>query len=62
MYSFSNGCEIISMGQYCHRRLFDDCQDIVKALQQDAEPVAIPLGTVNSINWGRILAQIVYYS
>ncbi len=42
--------------------MFDDCQDIVKALQQDAEfKAAYDLGTVNSINWGRILAQIVYY-
>ena len=42
--------------------MFDDCQDIVKALQQDAEFKAkYNLGTVNSINWGRILAQIVYY-
>ena len=42
--------------------MFDDCQDIVKALQQDAELKAkYSLGTVNSINWGRILAQIVYY-
>lgn len=42
--------------------MFDDCQDIVKALQQDADFKAkYDLGTVNSINWGRILAQIVYY-
>lgn len=42
--------------------MFDDCQDIVKALQQDAVFKAkYSLGTVNSINWGRILAQIVYY-
>lgn len=42
--------------------MFDDCQDIVKALQQDAAFKAkYSLGTVNSINWGRILAQIVYY-
>lgn len=42
--------------------MFDDCQDIVKALQEDAEFKAkYSLGTVNSINWGRILAQIVYY-
>lgn len=42
--------------------MFDDCQDIVKALQQDANFKAkYDLGTVNSINWGRILAQIVYY-
>lgn len=42
--------------------MFDDCQDIVKALQQDAEfKEKYYLSTVNSINWGRILAQIVYY-
>ncbi|WP_066801758.1 threonine synthase [Moraxella oblonga] len=42
--------------------MFDDCQDIVKALQQDkAFKEKYSLGTVNSINWGRILAQIVYY-
>lgn len=41
---------------------FDDCQDIVKALFAD-----IPfrdrhhLSAVNSINWARILAQVVYY-
>lgn len=42
--------------------MFDDCQDIVKALQEDADfKRQYDLGTVNSINWGRILAQIVYY-
>ena len=42
--------------------MFDDCQDIVKALQQDADfKEKYSLGTVNSINWGRILAQVVYY-
>lgn len=42
--------------------MFDDCQDIVKALQEDREfKQKYSLGTVNSINWGRILAQIVYY-
>ncbi len=41
---------------------FDDCQNIVKALFSD-----IPfkqkhsLGAVNSINWARVLAQVVYY-
>jgi len=41
---------------------FDDCQDIVKALFADKEfNAAYRLGAVNSINWARILAQIVYY-
>ncbi|SCV73977.1 BQ2448_6407 [Microbotryum intermedium] len=41
---------------------FDDCQDIVKALFSDAEFNAeYHLGAINSINWARILAQIVYY-
>jgi threonine synthase len=41
---------------------FDDCQDIVKALFADASFNAkYHLGAVNSINWARILAQIVYY-
>ena len=42
--------------------MFDDCQDIVKAVQNDAEFKAqYQIGTVNSINWGRVLAQVVYY-
>ena len=41
---------------------FDDCQDIVKQLFNDAEfRTKYKLGAVNSINWARILAQIVYY-
>ncbi|KAK3343489.1 tryptophan synthase beta subunit-like PLP-dependent enzyme [Lasiosphaeria hispida] len=41
---------------------FDDCQDIVKALFNDPETnEALHLGAVNSINFSRILAQIVYY-
>ncbi|KDE04637.1 threonine synthase [Microbotryum lychnidis-dioicae p1A1 Lamole] len=41
---------------------FDDCQDIVKALFSDADFNAeYRLGAINSINWARILAQIVYY-
>ncbi|KAL9934620.1 hypothetical protein V8E36_006395 [Tilletia maclaganii] len=41
---------------------FDDCQDIVKALFSDAEFNAKHrLGAINSINFARILAQIVYY-
>lgn len=42
--------------------MFDDCQDIVKAVQNDAEFKAkYHVGTVNSINWGRIVTQVVYY-
>jgi threonine synthase len=41
---------------------FDDCQDIVKALFQDDEARShLNLSAINSINWARILAQIVYY-
>jgi len=42
--------------------MFDDCQDIVKAVSNDAEFKArYQIGTVNSINWARVLAQVVYY-
>ena len=42
--------------------VFDDCQDIVKAVGQDsAFKAAHAIGTVNSINWARLLAQVVYY-
>lgn len=42
--------------------VFDDCQDIVKQLSGDLEfKAAYQLGAVNSINWARIAAQIVYY-
>ena len=41
---------------------FDDCQDVVKALFADeAFRTEHKLGAVNSINWARILAQVVYY-
>ncbi len=41
---------------------FDDCQAIVKKLFGDAEfKQRYALGAVNSINWARVLAQIVYY-
>ncbi|OTB03566.1 hypothetical protein M426DRAFT_321723 [Hypoxylon sp. CI-4A] len=41
---------------------FDDCQDIVKALFADKDiNSTLNLGAINSINWARILAQIVYY-
>ena len=42
--------------------VFDDCQDIVKAVSGDAEfKRSQSIGTVNSINWARIVAQVVYY-
>lgn len=42
--------------------MFDDAQDIVKAVSNDAEFKAkYKIGAVNSINWARVLAQIVYY-
>ncbi|MEZ5535931.1 MAG: threonine synthase [Thiolinea sp.] len=42
--------------------VFDDCQDIVKAVSNDhAFKREHHIGAVNSINWGRIAAQIIYY-
>jgi threonine synthase len=42
--------------------VFDDCQDIVKAVSNDlAFKKQYKIGTVNSINWARLLAQVVYY-
>ena len=42
--------------------VFDDCQDIVKAVSNDlAFKRAHRIGTVNSINWARLVAQVVYY-
>ena len=42
--------------------VFDDCQDIVKAVSNDhAFKAQHKIGAVNSINWARVAAQIVYY-
>jgi threonine synthase len=42
--------------------VFDDCQDIVKAVSNDLDfKRRHHIGTVNSINWARLLAQVVYY-
>ena len=42
--------------------VFDDCQDLVKAVSADlAFKQRHSIGTVNSINWARVLAQVVYY-
>jgi threonine synthase len=42
--------------------VFDDCQDIVKAVSNDLDfKRKYRIGTVNSINWARLVAQVVYY-
>ena len=42
--------------------VFDDCQDVVKRVNADAGFKArYRIGAVNSINWARIAAQVVYY-
>ena len=44
------------------RGVFDDCQDIVKSVSNDlAFKARHHIGTVNSINWARVMAQVVYY-
>ena len=44
------------------RGVFDDCQDMVKSVSNNLEFKAkYRIGAVNSINWGRIAAQIIYY-
>ena len=42
--------------------VFDDCQDLVKTVMSDAAfKAAHRLGAVNSINWARVVAQVIYY-
>ena len=42
--------------------VFDGCQDMVKAVSSDLDfKRKYKIGTVNSINWARLLAQVVYY-
>lgn len=42
--------------------VFDDCQDVVKAVSRDAQfKKEYRIGAVNSINWARLMAQVVYY-
>ncbi|HPQ97636.1 MAG TPA: threonine synthase, partial [Thiolinea sp.] len=44
------------------RGVFDDCQDLVKAVSNDhAFKQQYHIGAVNSINWARIAAQVIYY-
>ena len=58
MYSLQDA-NIFNIGV---RGVFDDCQDIVKAVSNDAAFKArYRIGTVNSINWARVVAQVVYY-
>ncbi|MBA3287845.1 MAG: threonine synthase [Acidimicrobiia bacterium] len=41
---------------------FDDCQDLVKAMFNDAPfRERLRLSAVNSINWARVMAQVVYH-
>jgi threonine synthase len=58
MYSLSDG----NIFNLAIEGVFDDCQDIVKAAAGDAPfKTRYRLGAVNSINWARVAAQIVYY-
>nr|WP_041296919.1 threonine synthase [Janthinobacterium sp. Marseille] len=42
--------------------VFDDCQDMVKAVSNDhGFKQQQKIGTVNSINWARVVAQVIYY-
>jgi threonine synthase len=42
--------------------VFDDCQDIVKSVSRDPDfKRRYRIGAVNSINWARLVAQVVYY-
>jgi threonine synthase len=44
------------------RGVFDDCQDIVKNVSNDLEfKSKYKIGAVNSINWARVAAQVIYY-
>ena len=44
------------------KSMFDTCQDMVKAVNRNADfKKKHKIGAVNSINWGRVAAQIVYY-
>jgi threonine synthase len=52
----------LNIHNLCVEGVFDDCQDIVKAVSNDHDfKRRWHIGTVNSINWARLLAQVVYY-
>ena len=58
MYSLQDG----NIFNIAIRGVFDDCQDIVKNVSNDLEfKSKYRIGAVNSINWGRIAAQVIYY-
>lgn len=58
MYSLSDG----NIFNIAVRGVFDECQDAVKAVSRDADFKAHHrIGAVNSINWARVAAQVVYY-
>lgn len=58
MYSLQDG----NIFNIAVRGMFDDAQDIVKAVSNDADFKAkYKIGAVNSINWARVMAQVVYY-
>jgi threonine synthase len=58
MYSLQDG----NIFNIAVRGVFDDAQDLVKAVSNDLEFKARQaIGTVNSINWARVVAQVVYY-
>lgn len=52
-----------NVSAYAVEGTFDDCQDIVKAAFADRPFAAeVSLSAMNSINWGRVMAQVVYYA
>jgi len=58
MYSLSDA----NIHNIAIRGVFDDCQDIVKAVSNDLGfKREQRIGSVNSINWARLVAQVVYY-
>jgi threonine synthase len=58
MYSLQDG----NIYNIAVRGMFDDAQDIVKAVSNDhAFKAKHKIGAVNSINWARVAAQVVYY-
>jgi len=58
MYSLTDG----NIHNIAVQDVFDTCQDMVKAVSGDLEfKRRHRIGTINSINWARVVAQVVYY-